>query len=199
MSLFIWSVSIRKGGRRKPAWHMCSLKLSANALTLAAGGGPANLVGFLKGRVGIRGIQTDTVMQITLQQALWLLLGSWFIYSSKQIWKAIRKWLNGTSSPWSRACFSPGENSGQNPSRPDSHAMPRESHEGPGAPQEAVPWMAACMSLFAFLCFSFFLPLTEMSECPWPLGEALALWAILFWAIWKGSREVQTAVTKGLH
>lgn len=64
---------------------LCSLKLSANALTLAAGGGPANLVGFLKGRVGIRRIQTDTGMQITLKQALWLLLGTWFIFSSKLI------------------------------------------------------------------------------------------------------------------
>lgn len=180
---------------------MCSLKLSANALTLAAGGGPANLVGFLKGRVGTRGIQIDTGMQITLQQALWLLLGTWFIYSSKPIWKAIRKWLNGTSSAWSGACFSPGESSGQNPSQPNSWTMPRSVTRDWVLTRKLLPWMAAWMSLFAFFWFFFFFPflsLTEMSQCPWPLGEALVLWAILFWAIWRGSREVQTAVTKGL-
>lgn len=140
---------------------LCSLKLSANALTLAAGGGPANLVGFLKGRVGIRRIQTDTGMQITLKQALWLLLGTWFIFSSKLIWKAIRKWLNGTSLAWSRACFSPGDSSGQNPSGPNSWAMPRECHEGLGAHQEAV---ALNGSLYVFVCFLLLLPLFSCSH-----------------------------------
>lgn len=50
-----------------------------------------------------RGNSDRAGMLITFQQASWLLLGAWFIYSSKLIWKAMRKWLQGTSSAWSRA------------------------------------------------------------------------------------------------
>lgn len=49
--------------------------------------------------------------------------------------------------------FSPGESFGQNPSRPNSKAMPRECHERSGPRQEAV---ALNGSLCAFVCFFLF-------------------------------------------
>lgn len=81
--------------------------------------------------------------------------------------------------PEAGLAFSPGENFGQNPSLPNSKAIPRECHEGSGPHQEAVAlngslWAFVCFLLFCFVSV-FFLFLTEMSGCLWPLGEALVL------------------------
>lgn len=77
--------------------------------------------------------------------------------------------------PEAGLAFSPGESFGQNPSRPNSRAMPRECHKGSGPHQEAAALNGSLCAFVFFLLGFFFFFLTEMSGCLWPLRKALVL------------------------
>lgn len=133
---------------------------------------------------------------ITLQQTVWLLLGTWFIYSSKLACKTIRKCLMAPPQPEPELAFSPGESFAQNPSQSNSQTMPAECHQGSGPHQEAV---TLNVSRCAFVCFFLFFSCSHWDvRLPVTLGGSPCFVSHLAWALWIGSREVWIAATKGL-
>lgn len=119
-----------------------------------------------------RGNSDRARMQITLQQALWLLLGTWFIYSSKPIWKTMGKWFNGTSSAWSQACFFYLEWAlDKIPVGLIAKLCQGSAMREQVLTRRLSPWVAACVPLFDLLYP--LLSLTEMPCCLWPQEKPL--------------------------